>query len=402
MTKHRLGIVCVAVWLVMSGSALAATPVWTVQPTLPPAGGTLSTLNGVSCPTRDTCTAVGNYVDPTGATVMLVEHWAKNRWTIQTSPSPVGATSSNLASVSCASLSACTAVGSYTDQTGTSLTLAESWNGTQWRIQATPPNLPAATGAQLRSVSCTSAGACTAVGDWANAGAQDNALAERWNGVAWQMQATQPVPSSTFTSVSCSSASACVAVGSSSGVDAAPLLAEVWNGVSWRVRNPVIPAIPNGAQPNDDLNGISCTTNGGCTAVGYFGSQFEGTQETLAEHFNGTSWQLQPTPDQLNANNGLTTFLLQDVSCMSARACLAVGLGTDHLGAFEPMSEIWNGSSWRVLFAAFPNPGPIAHDNLDGVSCSAASVCTGVGFNGTLGSDGATASTLVERYAAVP
>jgi hypothetical protein len=63
---------------------------------------------------------------------------------------------------SCASPAACTAVGVRENSAGTDVTLAERWNGTSWRIQATRG--PAgASYADLAAVSCSSARACTAV-----------------------------------------------------------------------------------------------------------------------------------------------------------------------------------------------------------------------------------------------
>jgi hypothetical protein len=40
--------------------------------------------------------------------------------------------------VSCPSSTACEAVGSYDNSSGNLVTLAESWNGTDWTVQSTP------------------------------------------------------------------------------------------------------------------------------------------------------------------------------------------------------------------------------------------------------------------------
>jgi hypothetical protein len=76
-------------------------------------------------------------------------------------PNPAGGTfSAFYGGVSCASATACTAVGAYNNTTGP---LAERWNGTSWKIQRAPN--PAVAGSIFYGVSCTSAAACTAVGD---------------------------------------------------------------------------------------------------------------------------------------------------------------------------------------------------------------------------------------------
>jgi hypothetical protein len=61
---------------------------------------------------------------------------------VQSTPNPSGALFSELNGVSCASASACTAVGyygiSFNGFTYNEGTLAEAWNGTTWVIQPTP------------------------------------------------------------------------------------------------------------------------------------------------------------------------------------------------------------------------------------------------------------------------
>jgi hypothetical protein len=65
-----------------------------------------------------------------------------------------------LASVSCVSAAACTAVG-YHDTSSQAQTLVESWDGTSW--STVPSRNPSVT-SLLASVSCASATTCTAAG----------------------------------------------------------------------------------------------------------------------------------------------------------------------------------------------------------------------------------------------
>jgi hypothetical protein len=92
-------------------------------------------------------------------------------------------------------------------------------------------------------------------------------------------------------------------------------------------------------------------------------------QLTLIERWNGTAWQVEPSP---SIGRGST---LDSVSCPSATSCTAVG--SLILG--------WNGASWKVEFASSP---------FVTVSCAAPSSCMAVGvtaggqpesgyFNGT-------------------
>ncbi len=86
--------------------ALAAG--WTVQPVPAPPNGQLS---GVSCTSTSACAAVGSYADSTGNIVTLAEQWNGTSWQVQSTPNPAGATTSILNGVSCTSATSCTAVG---------------------------------------------------------------------------------------------------------------------------------------------------------------------------------------------------------------------------------------------------------------------------------------------------
>jgi hypothetical protein len=87
------------------------------------------------------------------------------RWngSLQSTPNPSGAKTTELYGVLCSSSTACIAVGYDQNSSGVYLSLPEIWNGTEWKIQTTAE--PTGTiNSLLKSVSCTSSTACTAVG----------------------------------------------------------------------------------------------------------------------------------------------------------------------------------------------------------------------------------------------
>jgi hypothetical protein len=86
-----------------------------------------SSLNGVSCASASACTAVGDYNNGTTG-VTLAERWTGTTWSIQHTPNPTGASFILMTGVSCTSASACTAVGGYNNRTA-GVTLAERWTG---------------------------------------------------------------------------------------------------------------------------------------------------------------------------------------------------------------------------------------------------------------------------------
>jgi hypothetical protein len=248
---------------------------WRVQ-TVPNLGD--GALYAVSCTSARACTAVGFYDNKAGLPTALAERWNGTAWHTQSIRHPVKRTW--LMGVSCSSARACVAVGYLNSGTGDAQPLTETWNGRRWRVHsaALPKGAP---GGALSAVSCTSASACTATGS--NFGGTAPTLAERWNGTRWRVQST-PNPANFQTSfgtvsldgVSCTSATACTASGEYSPGGSAAYFIETWNGSSWRLVTAPVPAhFVSGA-----LLGISCAP-GRCTAVGAWSGGLV-TQQSLA------------------------------------------------------------------------------------------------------------------------
>jgi hypothetical protein len=190
-------------------------------------GAGVNELSAVSCTSGRACTAVGSHAASLSSTGFpLAERWNGTRWRIQPTVLPAGAKSGALAGVSCPSATACTAVGSTPGKAAdTSVNLAEVWNGTTWRVQAIPAP-PGSTSSLLLGVSCTSPNACTAVGNYSTAAGRVLAVAERWNGMTWRIQAVPKPASTELVGVSCGTARACTDAGSTevrSGTRAAHL-----------------------------------------------------------------------------------------------------------------------------------------------------------------------------------
>ena len=81
-----------------------------------------------------------------GITTAAAPAMAGAGWSVQTTPTPPGADAlSILLSVSCSSAQACTAVGDHVAGLNRSA-VAERWNGTRWAIQRTPAGDQAARG----------------------------------------------------------------------------------------------------------------------------------------------------------------------------------------------------------------------------------------------------------------
>jgi len=371
-----MGCVTLAVWLAGAGVAFASG--WSIQRAAVPAQTPDSELFGVSCASRTACTAVGIVTNRSGTGLTLAERWSGGTWSIQRTPQRAVGSGllGGLEDVSCPSVSVCITVGSADARA-----LAARWNGFGWSAQAIHG---LADGTDLQSVSCASQRFCIAVG-WGISGAT---LVARFDGNSWRVQQTpQPAGarSGTLSGVSCASPTQCIAVGyytSRAGMRVA--LTERWDGLGWAIQQTPQPAGANG----NSLFGVSCATVTACTAVGDF-TTHAGAQVPLGEQWDGTGWSIQQTPQPAGAK-GSSLFA---VSCQTVTSCTAVGSLTNHAGAGVTLAERWQGLRWSIRRT--PVPAGWKDSLLDGVSCTTATACTAVGsFTNRAG----TTVPLAERF----
>jgi hypothetical protein len=353
--------------LVLCVSVPAASAAsWTVQKTQQPplsavSGSAYAVFNAVSCPSTTFCIAVGDYSSAGGGRT-LAERWNGTTWAVQNTLNYQPVVSDVLDAVSCASPTACMAVGNYHTSSAyasPSLPLAEFWDGTSWTLEPVP-NPASSYLTQLRGVSCSSATACTAVGLYPS-GDNQVPLVETWDGSRWQIQAAPAASSgsSVLNSVSCVSSSACIAVGDDEILQLSTF-AERWDGTSWTPQTP-----PNQTTaPGGDnfFNAVSCASASACVAAGgWLDNQHRGYYG-LAEGWDGSNWTLQTVSPDIGFLSGL--------SCPSGSACVAVG--EDNSGS-APVAAGWDGSSWTTQSL------PTNNARLNAVSCASATACTAVG-----------------------
>ncbi len=190
---------------------------------------------------------------------------------------------------------------------------------------------------------------------------------------------------SLLSGVSCVSTSDCWAVGSYQRSSLTQLsLAEHWNGTSWAVQTSPNPSV-SVTYRTADLRSISCVSASDCWAVGTYASGNEGNFPGLVEHWNGSRWTLVANPKRPSS------ALLFGISCTSASNCWAVGEYQAATHATLDVIEHWNGTVWAL--AAGPNPSSL--NSLLAISCVNVSDCWAVGDH----LNGADASlTLVEHW----
>ena len=139
-------------------------------------------VNAISCPSATECLAVG--FDSGPGTHPFAEIWNGSKWRLTRLPSMSNAA---LDGVSCPTLNSCMAAG-YRGQAA----LAEQWSGSAWRTVPTKRTTRSASADGFTHVSCLSPTSCVAVGYRYDAKVKysDKTLVELWNGHSWKVQAS--------------------------------------------------------------------------------------------------------------------------------------------------------------------------------------------------------------------
>jgi len=252
------------------------------------------------------------------------------------------------------------------------------WNGTRWNFMSPAPKHV------ITAPSCPGSHMCAVIN---GAGfLMSGAIAETWNGQAWKSWRsssfcrTRPSACGGL-DVSCAKATMCVDVGSRvTRLGASLPAAAVWNGSDWAIKDP-----PRAADAF--ASAVSCTGTA-CLTVG---DRSKATAYVASYDFTSGTWKNISSAARLPWNAGRcggACFLPGTLSCASSRSCMTSGLGGFFAwngrefkrthpvsagrgskltrvscvkgfcmavgyrtvnGVRRPLSEIWNGTTWRIL-----------------------------------------------------
>jgi sugar lactone lactonase YvrE len=248
---------------------------WSIARIGPPNGASEAAFLGVSCFAANECVAVGFSGTKSGAKSPFAALWKGGTWSVQSLPALSEIANAMLEGVSCTSASFCMAVGFSEKSGGATSPVVESLSGTSWTLGS--PKIPARqtpSVVKLTGVSCASSSACTAVGYYISSSLQG--LAERWNGKEWAVQPTAHAGlNEELAGVSCPSAEQCTAVGDAERSGRYVAQVQIWNGVEWR---PQIVSI--GETVPSELHAVSCVPEM-CAAVGANGWSARGRSVSL-------------------------------------------------------------------------------------------------------------------------
>jgi hypothetical protein len=304
-------------------------------------------VNSVSCASAGNCTAGGFYKDGSFHYQAFVVSEVRGTW--RTSIQVPGTAALNqrgggagVWSVSCASAGNCSGGGDYVGGSswGSQPFVVSKVNGT-WHSAMQMPGAatldPKGGGAEVVSVSCASAGNCSAGGSYHDSsGAQQVFVVNEVDGT-WHSARQVPGTAALNTggsawiyAVSCASAGNCSAAGTYFTDHSHAFVVNEVNG-TWRPAREV----PGTAALNQGkiayATSVSCGSAGNCSAGGTYADSSGHMQAFVVSEVDGTWRPAVEVPGTAALNAGGNAFV-QSVSCVSAGSCSAVGGYTDSSG----------------------------------------------------------------------
>jgi hypothetical protein len=378
------------------GSAMLVTrsgKTWTPDAVpLPTSSADGSSLTAVTCPTTSQCVAAGSY-HGSGLQQGLLLAGHDRAWTATTAPLPANGAAkpdADITSVACATASSCVAVGQYATAKSDQALLVTGY-GSAWspRQAPLPAGASARPAAQLVSVSCLSATACTAVGSYIDKlGNRQGLLVTlhdtRWTAIRSPLPAGSAVPGAELSAVQCLRPAGCVAVGTYSAGSAGLIVAGA--GTAWTAAAAPLPA-GAAAAPAASFRDITCS-GATCVAVGSYTDAAGNRQAMIVSLRAKITALTAPLPAGFAPAQGSPGAELNSVACPTATECVAVGVYTDTSGEARLLLVTGTGSAWKASRAPVPAnartvgsqaQGVLAPPALTSVTCPQASACVAVG-----------------------
>ena len=162
-------------------------------------------------------------------------------------------------------------------------------------------------------------------------------------------------------------------------------VAEHWNGTQWQVT-----PTPSPTGNVDVLNGVADVSASDAWAVGY-SQTADGTYSALLEQWNGTRWTR--VPGGTSATSSSET--LNAVTAVSPTDVWAVGEHFDSsLGGFVGLIEHFNGTAWSIV----PNPDTYTSNGIEHVVGGYNTVAATSGSDAWVASNSGVQSAVIEHW----
>ena len=248
------------------------------------------------------------------------------------------------------------------------LTFAEHYNGSKWTVVRTPnagPNFDSFYGV------AASQGRAWAVGEHLNSDYQDRALIETWNGKSWSI-ADNPQPGSVrdmlFGASAVSPSDVWVVGDQEGGNGRFETLAEHWDGSTWTV----VPTPDPGSGGNHLYAVDAVSPDDVWTAGQQLGDEFP--DQGLVEHWDGHSWSVVDLPVSADASVMLTGIAATPNLSSSplSNAVWVDGEADNPFTGGHPLVEGYQNGAWSV--ANLPASAGSIWTNLWGITVAQGTV----------------------------
>jgi hypothetical protein len=300
--------------------------------------GGYAQINSVSCARAGNCSAGGFYTDSSGHFQVFVVSQVNGTWgtAIQVPGSAALNQGGNaqINSVSCGAVGNCSAAGFYVDSSGHFQAFVVSQVNGTWGTAVEVPGTAALNqggfAGVIFSVSCATAGNCSGGGQYADSSGQGQAFVVSQVNGTWDT--AEQVPGTTggsaVWSVSCATAGNCSAGGT--GNNGQAFVVSQVNG-TWGTAIEV----PGSAALNQGgfavIASMSCARAGNCSAGGGYTDSSGNIQAFVVSQVNGTWGTAIQVPGTAALNQG-GYAQINSVSCAPAGNCSAAGFYTDSSG----------------------------------------------------------------------
>ena len=297
-----------------AASASSPTDIWAVGQSVMHYDGTkwtafapamssqISSLNGVVAVSPSLAWAAGN-MSTNGIPGQVIEQWNGKKWSVFPGPSFSPGDQPSIFSMTSTSANDIWAIGSLLSESGQLLSyLFEHFDGKKWTATSIISN-----DAFLFGSSADQTNDVWAVGFNGPENDDSKTLALHFDGTTWSQAVTPSVGSGAnqFNGVLALAPNDVWAVGFSTPVAppkqaATVTLIEHYDGTSWSVV-PSPNVGPNSIYQSNRLFGITANSSTDIYAFGsYFASDGSGHQMTLLLHWDGSTWQIIPSPNPTN------------------------------------------------------------------------------------------------------
>jgi hypothetical protein len=247
--------------------------------------------------------------------------------------------------------------------------VVQHFNGTKWTVVPSPHFK---SGEALNAVQAISADDIFAVGSFVDERFHNhNPLVEHFDGTQWRVVPTPRLPggqSAELDGIAIISASDIWAVGGFFGSNPTGPLVIHFDGKQWSQIS-----VPG----NGSLIGVTALSTDDVWAVGSQSPVGSTHESTLIEHWDGTDWDVVPSPNATNLN------ALSSVAAISSTDVWATGCAfcSDAPAGQAPLIEHWNGTRWAISPAPSSGLGSVGNSVL---AFPSGSVFVG-GFAGVIG-----------------